>query len=208
MRYGELPANLGIFDIKVNEIMTYQYLPVKLAGQHNPTIEPRLKVFNQIIGVACCNFVGTCGLNNYVDSYMYITAKHRFVSQECPMNRCGYHSDSYMTDDINYIWSDCFPTIFNTSYFNLTQDDKISLTEMEQQAKLENEINFAECSLLRLTQYSIHKVAPVREAKMRTFFKLSFSKDKFNLIGNSHNHLLDYEWEMKERSAHRNITSK
>lgn len=207
-RYGSYPTILDFYEIQVNEIMTYQYMPIKLIGQHLPIYEDRLKVFNKIIGVACCDFVGQFGLNKYINSYVYITAKHRFVSPECPMNRTGYHSDGFMTDDINYIWSDCFPTIFNISQFNLTQDENISLKEMEEQAKTSCEFIPKNYSLIRLHQHNIHKVAPVTESRMRTFFKLSFSKDKFNLIGNTHNYLLDYEWEMKERSAHRNVTSK
>ena len=39
----------------------------------------------------------------------------------------------------------------------------------------------------------------------RTFFKLSFSKDKYDLKGNSHNYLFDYNWEMRERKENRNI---
>jgi hypothetical protein len=40
---------------------------------------------------------------------------------------------------------------------------------------------------------------------MRTFVKVSFSYDKYDLVGNSHNYLLNYAWEMKERKDDRNI---
>jgi hypothetical protein len=40
---------------------------------------------------------------------------------------------------------------------------------------------------------------------MRAFLKVSISKDKYDLIGNSHNYLLDYDWQMKERKQERNI---
>jgi len=40
---------------------------------------------------------------------------------------------------------------------------------------------------------------------MRTFVKISFSKDKYDLIGNSHNYEMDYKWDMKERKEERNI---
>lgn len=205
MRYGELPISLGIFDTVVAEIMTYQYLPIKLANQHKVTLESRLEVFNKIIGVACCDFIGAFGLNRYINNYIYVTAKHRFVSPECPMNRQGYHSDSFLSDDINYIWSDCFPTIFNCSNFLLSEDDRTSLTEMEQQADWTKEVSYKPKELLRLNQYNIHKVAPVTESRMRTFLKVSFSRERYNLVGNSHNYLLDYKWNMKRRSADRNV---
>jgi hypothetical protein len=52
---------------------------------------------------------------------------------------------------------------------------------------------------------NIHKVAPVLVGGMRTFVKVSFSYDKYDLVGNSHNYLLNYAWEMKERKDDRNI---
>jgi hypothetical protein len=76
---------------------------------------------------------------------------------------------------------------------------------MEKQAIPFNNYSYRENQLLRLNQYNIHKVAPVTEVGMRTFLKLSFSKDKYDLIGNSHNYLIDYNWEMKNRKEHRNI---
>lgn len=207
MRHGQLPISLGIYDIELNETMTYQYLPIKLIGQHSVSIEKRLEVFNKLIGVACCDFIGVYSLNRYIDSYVYLTVKYRFVSPTSPMNRLGYHSDSFLSDDINYIWSDCFPTIFSKSDFLLSNNDLQSLVEMEQQAKEKDQVTYNINELLRLTQYNIHKVAPVTDSRMRGFFKLSFSKEKFNLIGNTHNYLLDYKWEMKPRGINRNMTN-
>jgi hypothetical protein len=39
---------------------------------------------------------------------------------------------------------------------------------------------------------------------MRRFVKVSLSSHRYNLIGNSHNHLLDYDWQMFPRDAARN----
>jgi hypothetical protein len=79
------------------------------------------------------------------------------------------------------------------------------MEEMEKQAMPFHNVTYGENRLLRLNQYNIHKVASVTEVGMRTFLKLSFSKDKYDLIGNSHNYLIDYNWEMKNRKEHRNI---
>lgn len=66
------------------------------------------------------------------------------------------------------------------------------MKEMEQQADSSNNVTYSENRLLRLNQFNIHQVAPVTSGGMRTFLKLSFSKDKYDLVGNSHNYLLDY----------------
>lgn len=186
-------------------MMFYQYMPIKMVGAHDVAVEPRLQCFSKLIGAVCCDFIGTYGLDRYVESYAYITAKQMFQAPGKPFNRPGYHSDGYMSDDINYIWSDKSPTIFNVSEFSLSKDDAKSMVEMEEQASPENEVTYSNNSLLRLDQYVIHKLNDNAEQGMRTFLKVSFSKDKYDLIGNAHNYLLDYDWEMKPRSESRNI---
>lgn len=205
MRYGELPKELCIFEVKPKEMMFYQYLPIKLIDQTQPVYEPRLKCFDSLVGAICCDYIGDFGLDNYVSSYVYLTAKYLYQMPNYSFNRMGWHSDGFMTDDINYIWSDKYPTIFNMSDFNLTLDDVISMEEMEQQAMSYNDVFYKENQLLRLNQFNIHKVAPVTKAGMRAFLKISFSKDKYDLVGNAHNYLLNYDWEMKERKEERNI---
>jgi hypothetical protein len=204
MKYGDLPKRLGIHHVTCDEMLFYQYLPIKLAGDSHPIMEDRLKPFSDLTGVCNCDFIGVFGLKAFVDSYVYITAKHLYVAPGCSFNRPGYHSDGFMTDDINYIWCDKFPTIFNTSQYALTMHHEYSLSEMEAQSLSDKEVRYSDNELLRLNQFSIHKVADVERPSMRTFFKLSFSKDRYNLIGNSHNYLLKYDWEMKPREEIRN----
>ncbi len=203
-KYSQLPANLGQFTVDCKEMMFYQYLPIKMIGEANPVFEDRLDCFKSMVGTICCDYIGTFGLDNYVGSYVYLSAKYLFQAEGCGYNRPGWHCDGFMTDDINYIWSDRNPTVFNISDFVLSQDDRLSMTEMQEQARFKNDIEFPVNSLLRLNQYNVHKVGHQSEG-MRTFLKVSFSKDKYDLIGNSHNYLLKYDWEMKERMAERNI---
>ena len=141
-------------------------------------------------------------------SNIYLTAKRLYAKPNCPINRPGYHSDGFLTNDINYIWCDIYPTIFNTSSYFLTEHHEHSLTEMEEQSLRENEIKYQPFELLRLNQFNIHKVAEIDKPTIRTFFKLSFSQEKYNLLGNSHNYLLNYSWDMKERQQNRNHPTK
>lgn len=204
-QYGALPKVLGIFGADCREFMFYQYLPVKLAGQTELAVEPRLRCFDALIGAACCDYVGFRGLNAFVASHVYVTAKRMYHAPGCPMNRPGWHSDGFLTDDINYTWADCCPTVFNDSEFRLTLDDAISLHEMEHQALPRKNVTHDERALLRLDQFSIHKVATVHEPMVRTFLKVSISTDRYDLLGNSHNHLLAYDWPMYERTPFRNV---
>ncbi len=205
MKYGDKPKILGNYSIDIIEMFFYQYLPIKLPEETQPIYEQRLNIFDKIIGAICCDFIGEFGLDNYVSSYIYLTAKNLYQTQNCSFNRPGYHSDGFMTNDINYIWCNKNPTVFNSSDFNITQDDTISLLEMEQQGLKENEFTYPEDCLLRLNQYNIHKVAESQNEGVRAFLKVSFSKDKYDLKGNSHNYLLNYNWQMKDRKPERNI---
>lgn len=205
MKYGELPKELGIFEVEAKEMMFYQYLPIKMPNETQPIYEERLKCFDALVGAICCDYIGEFGLDNYVNSYVYLTAKFLYQMPNCSFNRTGWHSDGFLTDDINYIWCDKYPTIFNKTDFVLPLDDLLSMEEMEKQAISFNDVIYKENQLLRLNQFNIHKVAPITNGGMRTFLKVSISKDKYDLIGNSHNYLLNYDWEMKPRKEARNI---
>ena len=208
--YGKLPEVIGPIVLDCKEFMSYQYLPIKLAYPEssiraeicNITLEPRLECFRELINLSVLDFN-----KNYPEefkySYIYLTAKRAYQSGGCGFNRSGYHSDGYGTLDVNYIWSDSQPTIFNTSKFNLSKDDLISLDNMELQAKIENEVTYPDNTLLRLDQYVIHKVGKIQEG-VRTFVKISYSFDKYNLEGNSHNYELNYNWKMYPRNLTRN----
>lgn len=205
MKYGELPKELGVFKIECREMMFYQYLPIKMRGITIPVFEKRLHCFESLIGKTCLDFIEEFGVEKYKNSYVYLTAKHLYQPPNTSFNRMGWHSDGFLTEDINYIWCDKFPTIFNSSEFKITLDDCISMREMAEQALEENNIQFKENQLLRLNQFNIHKVAPITDGCMRTFVKLSFSEDKYDLVGNSHNFEIEYNWKMKQRGESRNI---
>lgn len=203
--YGKLPISLGQINVECKEMMFYQYLPIKLLKQDTTIYEHRLDCFTEIIKTCCEDYIKEFGLESFINSYIYVTAKYLYKMANCSFNRMGWHSDGFLTEDINYIWCDKFPTVFNTSNFQLTLDDVISIREMDNQALASNDMYFKENTLLRLNQYNIHRVNPTSNEGMRAFLKVSFSKDKYDLIGNSHNYFLDYDWEMKPRSPQRNI---
>jgi hypothetical protein len=208
-KYGDLPFSLGMFkEIECTEMMYYLYLPIKMAGSMIFKVETRLDPFEKLIGAANCDFVGLRGLDALKHSYVYVSAKRLFQSPGHSFNRPGWHSDGFMTDDVNYIWCDRDPTLFNKSQYALTEHHEYSLSEMDIQSLKENDVHYKPKEFLRLTQFNIHRVADVTEASVRTFFKLSFSKEKYNLKGNSINPHFEYDWRFEERHQERNHTVK
>lgn len=199
-KYGQEPVVVGQLELVPEEMCFVQYLPIAF-----PT--------EQFSGVRipanlewCRPLVNLC-LEDTHDKYVYLTVKHLYVTPNNMGNRPGWHSDGFGTEDINYIWCDKYPTEFCIQEFDITEDCDLSLHEMESQTKDENIKTYGENTLLRLDKYNVHRTPVVGEG-YRTFVKISVSKDRYNLVGNAHNYLFDYDWEMVVRSETRNHTSK
>lgn len=204
MKYNKPPKNIGEFNIDVEEYFSYTYLPIKLANQTHTTVEERLRIFHPIIGRVCCDFVGEYGLDRFVNCNLYLTAKNQYQRKGSGFNRPGWHSDGFGTNDISYIWSNKQPTIFNSTEFDLSNDDVLSMEEMNQQANPLNDYSYPNNSVLRMDQFSIHKVGEYEEGD-RSFIKLCFSEDIYSLKGNAINYELDYTWTYTPRGKERNI---
>jgi len=195
--YGHAPQLIGTFPIDVEEMMFYQYLPIKMRYEHEWVIPKRLKIFQPLIDQVIMN-------EFLIDKYVYITAKNIYVTPDNMGNRPGWHSDGFGTDDINYIWCNNYPTEFCIQPFILSDDHSLSLIEMEEQINTANIISYTRYQLLRLTESNIHRCTSINEGGMRAFVKISISKDRYNLIGNSHNHDMRYKWKMYAREVVRN----
>jgi hypothetical protein len=201
LSYGVAPRDLGWVDFPVDEMMFYLYLPIKMRD-HATLIDssripkrlwPILKVLQMIPP------------EEYKDRYVYLTCKHTHVNPHYMANRPGWHCDGFGTDDINYIWHSCAPTEFCIQPFRLSQSDKQSLADMETQARDANIRTYPDKHLLRLTERVVHRVTTQPYEGLRTFFKISISRHRFNLVGNSRNHLIDYDWKLYSRDELRNM---
>ena len=91
-----------------------------------------------------------------------------------------------------------------TLHFKITEDCEASLKEFEEQVDIRNIVTYPNKTLLKLTPANIHRVSESKQEGFRTFVKISVSKHKYNLKGNSHNYLLDYDWDMVHRFVERN----
>lgn len=209
-KYGNPPVKIASDIILDNsEMYFYQYLPVRIAGINQGIILPRqLEKLSPIIEKACLDFLKEFGHGKYYFQNIYLTAKCLYTLPGSSINRPGWHSDGFMTDDINYIWSDSLPTEYITGDFQLTPDHEISLREMKH-LNYDQILRCESNSIYRLDQSVIHKPQVSLELPfIRHFVKVSFSKEQYNLKGNSHNYLIDYDWEMKDREVERNHPTK
>lgn len=204
-KYGQKPEILGEFEVPIEEMMFYMYLPIKLKNGVIKVPE-RLKFLMGIITEVTADFQCTYG-DAIRDKYIYLTVKNIFVTPDNPGNRPGWHCDGFGTEDINYIWTNKYPTIFNIDEMELSQDCNTSMQQMVENCDPKNNISYPENTLMRLNEFNIHKSPKIEEPGIRAFVKISFSDDKYNLKGNSKNYLLDYNWKMYDRDEVRNHPS-
>jgi hypothetical protein len=203
------PLDLGLVDLSPAEMMCWLYCPIKLPGMQGFVFPDNLWQFVDIPRAAQADFISIEGRPRWRDSYVYLTAKTLYVSPESPGNRPGWHSDGFMTDDLNYIWSDRSGTEFWKPNYarSFTLDHQLSLSEMEQAVANEPMIvTYPDKHLLRLDEFVIHRVAR-QSPGMRTFVKVSVSTNPYNLIGNSINHGMPTGWTYSPRASERNHTS-
>lgn len=200
--YGMPPRDLGLIDLSPTEMMFWLYCPIKLAGADICVVPDNLAGFMPIVYAVRRDLSADQWRSNFV----YLTAKTLWVTHENPGNRRGWHSDGFMTDDLNYVWSDRDGTMFWTpdDLCFFTQDHGRSLEEMELVAELGPHKAYPDKHLLRLDQSVIHRVADFSTAGVRSFVKISVSRHRYNLVGNSVNHLLGLNWPMAERMPERN----
>ena len=197
------------------EMMFYLYLPIKLADQSAAigkiynNIPENLKVFGPMIQQILEKERATQYRNvNFLDDkYIYLTVKTLFVTPEYIGGRPGWHTDGFGTNDINWIWASDTPTEFCIQDFDVDPDEHLSIEQMTVQASDENIHTYGN-NILRLTPETVHRCPIVESPRLRTFFRLSISDDRYNMAGNSHNHLLDYDWKLQSRGEERNTTTK
>ena len=209
---GSPAVSLGIFDLHPKEMMFYLYLPIKLIDSSIIEVPPRLTVFQRLLNATISDYQLTFSQHSHEydlkERYIYLTAKRLFVTPDNIGNRPGYHCDGFGTDDINYVWSDTHPTVFNRGPFSVRRDDVLALADMEAQALGKFEYSLPEKSLIRIDSLTPHRTPIIRQPGMRTFVKISISKHRYNLEGNSHNYLLSYDWTLHGRSDIRNMENK
>jgi len=193
-KYGSAPQVTIPCDLSLGEYCYSMYLPIKMpfTGVRVPS---NLKWLKPLVNRVMI-------LEAVEDKHIYLTVKHMYV-EGTQGNRPGWHSDGFMSEDINYIWYDSSPTEFCIQGFNLSQDHQLSLQEMEEQGDINNIVTYPCKTLLRLDQYVIHRTA-IAPPGVRAFVKISISKDRYNLAGNAHNCLFNYDWDMHPRASYRN----
>lgn len=213
--YGAAPVDLGKLQLDTSELMFWLYLPIKMRGTNCEKLPLQLDKYQRLVDYCYYDVVATYGDRRWRDSYVYLSVKITHVTPDAPGNRPGWHSDGFLTDDLNYIWADRNPTEFfirdklMTTYADHTMSMKHfeshipwSLERGEAGYRTEHaKVNH----LYRLDQTNIHRVSLNVESGKRAFIKVSVSDKPYVQLGNSINHDLPaHPLPSLERQADRN----
>jgi hypothetical protein len=198
--YGAAPKDLGELKLDTSEMMFWLYLPIKMPGKLAETLPEQLMQYMEVIDRVYMDVIKTYGRQRWKDSYVYLSVKVLHVTPDAPGNRPGWHSDGFLTGDLNYIWADRNPTEFfeASPLFRVSADHSKSLEEFDNYASHPfNDGVFADQTyhakvnhLYRLDQTVIHRVSLNVDSGKRAFVKVSVSDKPYVQLGNSINHLL------------------
>lgn len=192
------PESLGVHYVPAQFGTYVLYMPVKMPGS-GIQLPDGLGDYHRIINECLKHYPET-----RFDKYVYFSLETSWVKKGTPQKRPGWHCDGFLTEDYNYIWSSCHPTVFSKTKFNVTPNHTDSLKEFEEQAKDKDCYTFDPGTLICLTSDVVHRSVIPQHDTQRTFVKISISKDQYNLQGNTHNPKFDYEWTMHPRNVIRN----
>lgn len=193
---SELPNGVvSNYDVTNLEYCNIVYMCIKQAGCSEYQIPDNLKyLVNRVL-----SDVYRLSPSLYEDDwtkYCYITIKKGYIQDNSFPNRDGWHSDGFMSDQENFIWSDSIevPTEVALGEFNVSDCHIKSLGEMEEQA---NHLSVAKLNintLYDMKQHCIHRCTKNTSGRaiLRTFIKITFSKELFNCVGNAWNYKLPH----------------
>ena len=201
------PCVVANYDVSGLEFCNIVYMCVKQAGSSEYQIPENIRdLIEQIIPD-----IYSLSPNLYNDDwtkYCYVTIKKMFIQPHTLGNREGWHIDGFKSDQENFIWSDsdAVPTEVSLGDFELTNDHNKSLTEMLEQSCNNFNLQLESNRLYMLDQECVHRptLNKTNTSVLRTFIKVTYSKELFNCIGNAWNYKLPDIKPTKQRFNCRN----
>ena len=191
------------------EFCNIVYMCIKQAGSSEYSIPDNLKEL--VHSVICDIYTLNPKLyDNDWTKYCYLTIKKMYVQPNSYGNREGFHIDGFLSDQENFIWSDCeeTPTEVSIGKFELSKSHETSLTEMVIQASYNFTEQLKPLHLYDMNQSIVHRPTKntTSEAVLRTFIKVTYSKELFNCVGNAWNYKLPHIKPAVKRNQSRNHT--
>jgi hypothetical protein len=210
MQVGQLNTHEQHYFSYPNDLRVLD-MPIKLAGSNQYKIPKEISQFLSIISKAACY---EHAMNEKIEDYFcYITLDQKLVTKDTDTRKGGIHVDGFqgaripqpLMLDHSYIIYDKFPTIFYNQEFEVLPGwDKTCHNYFEgfqEQAKKECQVTYSPYEILLINGYCLHEAPKAPTQEYRTFFRMSYTVREFDRLGNAHNPLFDYKWEMLPRNT-------
>jgi hypothetical protein len=198
MEFFSQPADLRILDMPIKFPWTDYRVP---------------KVCSQFLDVIKKIAAQDLGINGVASrQYAYLTIDQSFVKKGQMQRRPGLHVDGFQGArikdkeyiDHSYVISDRSPTVFYSHGFDVDHLDEAVhnfFLEFDEQADESKTWRPEPFEICFINAYQVHRAAEATEDGYRTFFRLSYTFREFDRLGNTHNPLFDYNWEMVPRNT-------
>ena len=208
--HSTIPKGINAeYDVESLEFCNVVYMCIKQAGISEYSIPDNLKELVDSV-ISDIYTLSPELYDNDWTKYCYMTIKKMYVQPNSFGNREGFHIDGFLSDQENFIWSDCegTPTEVSIGKFELSKSHETSLTEMMVQASYNFTEQLKSFNLYDMNQSIVHR--PTKnlnnEAILRTFIKVTYSKELFNCVGNAWNYKLPHIKPNVKRNQSRNHT--
>lgn len=203
------PEEMKIFS-SPNAIRTLD-MPIKFPGS-NFRVPDSLAQFKDIIQKVA-NYEAQVNKDCYDEYYCYLTVDQSMVRPTTLQREAPCHVDGFQgarwkpKTKINhtYVMSDHIPTAYYVQPFDLNHLDEEKHNFFWEMNKIVADTKSAhvwypkpgEISLM--DAYCVHRGSEADTPIFRTWIRLSFEVRIFDRLGNAHNPLFNYEWEMQKR---------
>lgn len=185
-------------------------MPIKFPGSHF-RIPQAFEQFRDVI-TRIAHYEANINEQCYDEYYCYLTVDQSWVEpdtlqREAPAHVDGFQGARQAKTKINhtYVVTDHIPTTYYVQPFDLSHLDETKHNFFWEMNKIvadtnsehawqpqDNEINLIDA-------YTVHRGSEAQERVYRTWIRLSFETRVFDRLGNAHNPLFSYNWEMVPR---------
>lgn len=151
---------------------------------------------------------------NWVEYNTYMTVDCKHVEPEEQQRHGGLHVDGFQGARINpkhritrnYVMTTNGGTRFYPQPFTVVDETKFNVFQgFDLQAK--DYIVAEENKAYFMDAYTVHESGIAERAGLRTFLRLTYDVKIFDRAGNTHNSMLDYNWDMVARNVHEEVAT-
>lgn len=186
-------------------------LPIKFPGS-DFRLPQELAQFKEVVQKVV-NYERAVNPQCYDEYYCYLTVDQRVVTEGQLQREAPCHVDGFQGARWNpkvrinhtYTVGDVLPTIYYPQPFDFSQLDEAKhdfFWEMNRQVALNNSRytwHSEPGEITLMDAYSVHRGTQASETTPRTWVRLSFEVRQFDRLGNAHNPMFLYNWEMVRR---------